>query len=147
MVTECEVNSMVFKPHSLTGNALSGSSSPLQRTRRRVRRNSSSLSSSFTQTSSVDPVSQIGADRVQKLRNQQEVCHIYVYFILATSSCLSCHLQRQTLAYILVRQAIGLLQRTKLHVTIECQAWHAKNSRHMLLGRYKYYMTPRPMPI
>jgi hypothetical protein len=29
----------------------------------------------------------------------------------------------------------GLLQRTRLHVTILCQAWHAKNSRHMLLGK------------
>ena len=43
--------------------------------------------------------------------------------------------QRQGLAYILVRQVTGLLQRTKLNVTISCQAWHAKNSRHMLLGK------------
>jgi len=41
--------------------------------------------------------------------------------------------QRQGLAYILVRQAISLLQRTQLNVSISCQAWHAKNSRHMLL--------------
>ncbi len=44
------------------------------------------------------------------------------------------HYQRQGLAYILARQATGLLQRTKLNVTLRCQAWHAKNSRHMLLG-------------
>lgn len=43
-------------------------------------------------------------------------------------------LQRQALAYILVRQATSLLQRTQLNVSIQCQAWHAKNSRHMLLG-------------
>jgi len=42
--------------------------------------------------------------------------------------------QRQGLAYILARQVTGLLQRTRLNVTILCQAWHAKNSRHMLLG-------------
>ncbi|THH10462.1 hypothetical protein EW145_g1313 [Phellinidium pouzarii] len=60
----------------------------------------------------VDPPNPNPSDRVSKLRNQQE---------------------RQGLAYILVRQVIGLLQRTKLHVTVACQAWHAKNSRHMLL--------------
>lgn len=38
------------------------------------------------------------------------------------------------MAYILVRQATSLLQRTALNVTIACQAWHAKNARHMLLG-------------
>jgi hypothetical protein len=37
------------------------------------------------------------------------------------------------MSYILVRQATALLQRTRLHVTITCQAWHAKNARHMLL--------------
>ncbi|KAK7469137.1 hypothetical protein VKT23_003628 [Stygiomarasmius scandens] len=52
------------------------------------------------------------ADRTNKLRSQQE---------------------RQGLAYILVRQATALLQRTRLHVSISCQAWHAKNARHMLL--------------
>ncbi|KAF5369331.1 hypothetical protein D9758_002529 [Tetrapyrgos nigripes] len=51
-------------------------------------------------------------DRTNKLRSQQE---------------------RQGLAYILVRQATALLQRTRLHVSISCQAWHAKNARHMLL--------------
>ncbi|KAH8114573.1 hypothetical protein DFH11DRAFT_1855831 [Phellopilus nigrolimitatus] len=60
----------------------------------------------------IDPPHPNPADRVSKVRNQQE---------------------RQTLAYILLRQVIGLLQRTKLHVTVACQAWHAKNSRHMLL--------------
>lgn len=42
--------------------------------------------------------------------------------------------QRQGLAYILIRQATSLLQRTKLNVTVTCQAWHAKHARHMLLG-------------
>ncbi|EAU86244.2 hypothetical protein CC1G_03455 [Coprinopsis cinerea okayama7 len=51
-------------------------------------------------------------DRSTKLRNQQE---------------------RQGMAYILARQVTGLLQRTRLNVTIACQAWHAKNARHMLL--------------
>lgn len=56
-------------------------------------------------------------DRISKLRNQQE---------------------RQGLAYILVRQATSLLQRTKLNVTVSCQAWHAKNARHMLLDIVDY---------
>ncbi|KAK7690050.1 hypothetical protein QCA50_006695 [Cerrena zonata] len=42
------------------------------------------------------------------------------------------------MAYILVRQATSLLQRTRLHVTIACQAWHAKNARHMLLDIVDY---------
>ncbi|KAF9565690.1 hypothetical protein CPC08DRAFT_704394 [Agrocybe pediades] len=60
----------------------------------------------------VDPEIPSAAVRATKLRSQQE---------------------RQGLAYILVRQVTGLLQRTKLNVVISCQAWHAKNSRHMLL--------------
>ncbi|KAF8964219.1 hypothetical protein BDZ97DRAFT_1904526 [Flammula alnicola] len=60
----------------------------------------------------VDPAIPNAADRAVKLRSQQE---------------------RQGLSYILVRQVTGLLQRTRLNVTISCQAWHAKNSRHMLL--------------
>ncbi|KAF9527550.1 hypothetical protein CPB83DRAFT_768413 [Crepidotus variabilis] len=62
--------------------------------------------------SKTDPSAGTTADKSQKLRSQQE---------------------RQGLAYILARQVTGLLQRTRLHVTISCQAWHAKNSRHMLL--------------
>ncbi|KAF9077575.1 hypothetical protein BDP27DRAFT_477051 [Rhodocollybia butyracea] len=62
--------------------------------------------------SRVDPPIPNTADRASKLRSQQE---------------------RQGLAYILIRQATSLLQRTKLNVTIACQAWHAKNARHMLL--------------
>ncbi|KAK7056735.1 hypothetical protein VNI00_002452 [Paramarasmius palmivorus] len=62
--------------------------------------------------SRVDPAVPNPSDRTNKLRSQQE---------------------RQGLAYILVRQATSLLQRTKLNVTIACQAWHAKNARHMLL--------------
>ncbi|KAJ6508873.1 hypothetical protein C8R45DRAFT_1169862 [Mycena sanguinolenta] len=61
----------------------------------------------------VDPPIPNAADRAVKLRSQQE---------------------RQGLAYILCRQATGLLQRTKLNVTVVCQAWHAKNARHMLLA-------------
>ena len=47
-------------------------------------------------------------------------------------------LQRQGFAYILARQAVCLLQRTQLNVTITCQAWHAKNARHMLLDIVDY---------
>ncbi|KAF8158337.1 hypothetical protein B0H34DRAFT_656780 [Crassisporium funariophilum] len=60
----------------------------------------------------VDPAIPNATDRALKVRSQQE---------------------RQGMAYILVRQVTGLLQRTKLNVTVTCQAWHAKNSRHMLL--------------
>ncbi|KAJ4001704.1 hypothetical protein F5050DRAFT_1560335 [Lentinula boryana] len=62
--------------------------------------------------SRVDPAIPNAVDRATKLRSQQE---------------------RQGLAYILIRQATSLLQRTKLNVTLACQAWHAKNARHMLL--------------
>ncbi|KAH0586326.1 hypothetical protein H2248_007573 [Termitomyces sp. 'cryptogamus'] len=60
----------------------------------------------------VDPPIPNATDRTTKLRSQQE---------------------RQGLAYILVRQATSLLQRTKLNIKVACQAWHAKNARHMLL--------------
>ncbi|KAJ7175809.1 hypothetical protein C8R46DRAFT_944872, partial [Mycena filopes] len=66
----------------------------------------------------VDPPIPNAADRAGKLRSQQE---------------------RQALAYILCRQATGLLQRTKLNVTVVCQAWHAKNARHMLLDIIDYH--------
>ncbi|KAE9403959.1 hypothetical protein BT96DRAFT_444345 [Gymnopus androsaceus JB14] len=69
----------------------------------------------------VDPPIPNAADRANKLRSQQE---------------------RQGLAYILIRQATSLLQRTKLNVKIACQAWHAKNARHMLLGISFDYMEP-----
>jgi len=62
--------------------------------------------------SRVDPTSPNPGERATKLRSQQE---------------------RQGLAYILCRQATSLLQRTRLNVTISCQAWHAKNARHMIL--------------
>uniref|UniRef100_D8Q038 UspA domain-containing protein n=1 Tax=Schizophyllum commune (strain H4-8 / FGSC 9210) TaxID=578458 RepID=D8Q038_SCHCM len=68
--------------------------------------------------SKVDPAIPNAADRANKLRSQQE---------------------RQGLAYILARQATSLLQRTKLHVRVVCQAWHAKNMRHMLLDIVDYY--------
>ncbi|KAJ7505377.1 hypothetical protein B0H11DRAFT_1978388 [Mycena galericulata] len=66
----------------------------------------------------VDPPIPNAADRAVKLRSQQE---------------------RQALAYILCRQATALLQRTKLNVTVVCQAWHAKNARHMLLDIVDYH--------
>jgi len=65
----------------------------------------------------VDPDIANPAERPTKIRNQQE---------------------RQGLAYILVRQAISLLQRTQLHVSLSFQAWHAKNARHMLLDIVDY---------
>ncbi|KAF8650141.1 hypothetical protein AX16_005376 [Volvariella volvacea WC 439] len=65
----------------------------------------------------IDPPIPNAADRANKLRSQQE---------------------RQGLAYILVRQATSLLQRTKLNVIVSCQAWHAKNARHMLLDIVDY---------
>ncbi|KDQ20874.1 hypothetical protein BOTBODRAFT_50921 [Botryobasidium botryosum FD-172 SS1] len=67
--------------------------------------------------SKLDPVDPTSADRVAKLRNQQE---------------------RQGLAFLLVRQVTSLLQRTKLHVSITCQAIHAKNSRKMLVDVVDY---------
>ena len=30
------------------------------------------------------------------------------------------------------------MQRTKLNVSVSCQAWHAKNARHMLLGEHEF---------
>ncbi|KAJ8583883.1 adenine nucleotide alpha hydrolases-like protein [Rhizopogon salebrosus TDB-379] len=65
----------------------------------------------------VDPAIPNPVDRTTRLRSQQE---------------------RQGLAYILVRQATSLLQRTRLNVTVSCQAWHSKNSRHMLLDIVDY---------
>jgi len=65
----------------------------------------------------LDPPAGTTVDRVNKLRNQQE---------------------RQTLAYLLVRQVTSLLQRTRLNVSVVCQAWHAKNNRHLLLDLIDY---------
>lgn len=62
--------------------------------------------------SKVDPPSAAAGERATKLRSQQE---------------------RQGLAYILCRQATSVLQRTRLNVSISCEAWHAKNARHMIL--------------
>jgi len=67
--------------------------------------------------SKVDPPSVNAGERGTKLRCQQE---------------------RQGLAYILCRQATSVLQRTRLNVTISCEAWHAKNSRHMILDIVDY---------
>ncbi|KAL7420704.1 hypothetical protein Q5752_004655 [Cryptotrichosporon argae] len=41
--------------------------------------------------------------------------------------------ERQTTALLLAKQVTGLLQRTRLNITVTCQALHAKNARHMLL--------------
>ncbi|KAG1732057.1 hypothetical protein EDB19DRAFT_1640473, partial [Suillus lakei] len=60
----------------------------------------------------VDPPIPNPTDRSIRLRFQQE---------------------RQGLAYILVRQATSILQRTHLNVTVSYQTWHSKNARHMLL--------------
>jgi hypothetical protein len=62
----------------------------------------------------VDPKNTNEQDRATKLRVQKE---------------------RQGVALQLVRQVTGLLQRTRLNVTVTCQAIHSKNSRHMLLGK------------
>ncbi|TEB39889.1 hypothetical protein FA13DRAFT_1784541 [Coprinellus micaceus] len=71
----------------------------------------------------IDPTNDKPADRHTKLRSQQE---------------------RQGMAYILARQVTSLLQRTRLHVTVACQAWHAKHARHMLLDIVDY-MEPTMM--
>ncbi|PAV16907.1 adenine nucleotide alpha hydrolase [Pyrrhoderma noxium] len=68
--------------------------------------------------SKLDPQHPNPTDRVSKLRNQQE---------------------RQALAYVLARQALELLQRTRLNVTVVCQAWHAKNTRHIILDIVDHY--------
>ncbi|TIA80925.1 hypothetical protein E3P98_02400 [Wallemia ichthyophaga] len=41
--------------------------------------------------------------------------------------------ERAAFSQFLAKQAVSILQRTKLHVIITCQAVHAKNSRHMLI--------------
>lgn len=41
--------------------------------------------------------------------------------------------ERQTQCLLLVRQVTSLLQRTRLNITVTCQALHAKNARYMLL--------------
>jgi len=67
--------------------------------------------------SKLDPADGNHVDRIAKLRSQQD---------------------RQTLAFLLVKQVTGLLQRTKLNVKVVCQAWHAKNARHTLLDLIDY---------
>lgn len=65
----------------------------------------------------VDPAEGSNVDRTLRLRNQQE---------------------RQMLTYLLVRQVTSLIQRTRLNVTVVCQAWHAKDSRHLLLDLIEF---------
>nr|ODN92361.1 hypothetical protein L204_05460 [Cryptococcus depauperatus CBS 7855] len=62
--------------------------------------------------SKIDPKSWSNADKTQKMRVQKE---------------------RQTTSLLLVKQVTGLLQRTRLQITVTCQFVHAKNARHMLL--------------
>lgn len=46
--------------------------------------------------------------------------------------------ERQASALMLLRQATGLLERTRLNVKIECQGIHAQNARHMLVDMIDY---------
>lgn len=62
----------------------------------------------------VDPKTWSESDKGQKVKNQRE---------------------RQQMALLLTKQVTSLLQRTKLNITVTCQFLHAKNSRHMLLGK------------
>jgi nucleotide-binding universal stress UspA family protein len=62
--------------------------------------------------SKVDPKSWSSKDQQNKMKVQKE---------------------RQTTALLLVRQVTGLLERTRLNITVTCQAMHAKNARYMLL--------------
>jgi hypothetical protein len=62
----------------------------------------------------VDPKAWSDSDRGQKVKNQRE---------------------RQQMALLLTKQVTSLLQRTKLNITVTCQFLHAKNARHMLLGK------------
>ena len=57
-------------------------------------------------------------DKTNKIRNQQE---------------------RQTRVLQLSREATALLERTRLHVRVQCQAIHAKNARHMLIDLIDYF--------
>lgn len=43
--------------------------------------------------------------------------------------------ERQTTTLLLVKQVTGLLSRTRLQITVTCQFLHAKNARHMLIGK------------
>lgn len=47
--------------------------------------------------------------------------------------------ERQTTTLLLVKQVTGLLSRTRLQITVTCQFLHAKNARHMLIGRFFPY--------
>jgi hypothetical protein len=64
-----------------------------------------------------DPKNPADMDRATKMRIQKE---------------------RQTQALLLVKQVTGLLQRTRLNITVTCQAIHSKNARHMMLGGWLF---------
>lgn len=72
----------------------------------------------------VDPKKWGNRDQAQKMKLQKEVSKLVS--VLANG-------QRQTQCLLLVRQVTGLLQRTRLNITVTCQALHAKNARYMLL--------------
>lgn len=68
--------------------------------------------------SKLDPEDGQAHDKTLKIRSQQE---------------------RQTRAMQLSREATSLLERTRLHVRVKCQAIHAKNARHMLIDLIDYF--------
>ena len=77
------------------------------------------LESDLTQSTTVDPEDGgSSTDKTNKIRNQQE---------------------RQTRVLQLSREATALLERTRLHVRVQCQAIHAKNARHMLIDLIDYF--------
>lgn len=46
---------------------------------------------------------------------------------------------RQSMAVILARRAVAVLQRTRLAVRVSCQALHARNSRHMFIDMIDFF--------
>lgn len=46
---------------------------------------------------------------------------------------------RQSMAVILARRAVAVLQRTRLAVQVSCQALHARNSRHMFIDMIDFF--------
>ena len=89
---------------------------------------------------SVDPEPNAPSiDRIQKLRNQQEVrMEVSQIVHISIINCTAVCIQRHALATLLARQVTGLLQRTKLQCTVICFAAHAKNSRRFLLDLIDY---------
>jgi len=69
------------------------------------------------ETDKTDPKNPGDMDRATKMRIQKE---------------------RQTQALLMVKQVTGLLQRTRLNITVTCQAIHSTNARHMMLDLIDY---------